>query len=209
MTTKRIDATISSYSYFHQIGNKDRELSVSIFTTANGKRTATEQLSMEMYSDQIETTQRFNEWLLNFVKSNGEFKTYSKEMVLDMIRMIGVDDEALIYDMYTKLDMSRSTDVAQYFKLINNQNQQQTLFEMLDSSIVPYDKEPIVFKNPANTKQFKFAKGVYPMSPLNYGGTYSIRLFEAPKDTTHFKHVRTFTNNDELYRYIFQNDLTF
>ena len=209
MPITKIDPTISSYSYFHHLGNKNNEISISIFKTADGERTATEQLLLEMYCNQVEKTQKFNKWLLEFVKENGIFDQQPKPFVLDMIKMIGVDDETYIYDLYTQLDMSKSEDVAQYFKLINIKTPNQTLFEMLDTSIVSLNKKPIIFKNPSDTKRFKFANGTYPMNPANNGGTYIIHLFAAPKDSNHFSEIKAFTNNDDLYNYIAQNDLTF
>lgn len=209
MTFSKIDPRISSYSYLHKVGDKNTELNVSFFKTNNQHRTATEQLLLEIYNNSVKPTETFNSWLLSFVKENSEANDGPTRMISDMIRMIGVKDTDLIFDMYTKLEMSRSEDIIQYFKLINQQNQKQTLFEMLDSSILSHNQAPILFKNPSDTKRFKFAKGIYPMSMSNYGGTYIIHLYEAPKGALDFKHVMSFDNNDDVYNYIEQYDLTF
>lgn len=209
MTFSKIDPRISSYSYLHKIGDKDTELSVSFFKTNDQHRTATEQLLLEIYNNSIKPTETFNSWLLSFVKENSEANDGPTRMISDMIRMIGVKDTDLIFDMYTKLEMSRSEDIVQYFKLINQQNHQPTLFEMLDSSILSHGQTPIVFKNPSDTKRFKFAKGTYPMNISNHGGTYIIHLYETPKGALDFKHVMSFDNNDDVYNYIQQYDLTF
>ena len=209
MTFSKIDPRISSYSYLHKIGDKDTELSVSFFKTNDGEQTASDQLLSELYNNRIKSTDKFNTWLKSFIKDNNASIDYPEEMISDMVRMIGIDDNDLILDMYAKLDMSKSEDVAQYLKLINQQNQKQTLFEMLDSSILSHDQAPIIFKNPSDTKRFKFAKGTYPMSTSNYGGTYIIHLYEAPKGGLDFKHVMSFDNNDDVYNYIAQYNLTF
>jgi len=209
MTFSKIDPRISSYAYLHKIGDKDTELSVTFFKTDDGKQTASDQLLSELYNNRIKPTDTFNAWLTSFIKDNNAAIDYPKEMILDMIKMIGVDEDDLILDMYTQLDMSKSEDVARYLKLINRQNHQPTLFEMLDSDRLSYHEAPIMFKNPSDTKRFKFAKGTYPMSMSNQGGTYSIHLYATPKDNSNFKRVASFSSNDAVYDYIEQNNLTF
>jgi len=209
MTFSKIDTRISSYAYLHKIGDKDTELSVTFFKTDDGKQTASDQLLSELYNNRIKPTDTFNAWLTSFIKDNNAAIDYPKEMILDMIKMIGVDEDDLILDMYTQLDMSKSEDVARYLKLINRQNHQPTLFEMLDSDRLLYHEAPIMFKNPSDTKRFKFAKGTYPMSMSNQGGTYSIHLYATPKDNSNFKRVASFSSNDAVYDYIEQNNLTF
>lgn len=209
MTFSKIDPRISSYRYLHKIGDKDTELSVSFFKTNDGEQTASDQLLSELYNNRIKSTDKFNTWLKSFIKDNNASIDYPQEMISDMVRMIGIDNNDLILDMYTKLDMSKSEDVARYLKLINRQNHQPTLFEMLDSSILSPDQTPILFKNPSDTKRFKFAKGTYPMSMSNYGGTYIIHLYEAPKDNSNFKHIASFSSNNSVYEYIEQYNLTF
>lgn len=209
MTFSKIDPRISSYSYLHKIGDKDTELSVSFFKTNDGERTASDQLLSELYNNRIKSTDKFNTWLKSFIKDNNASIDYPKEMISDMVRMIGIDDNDLILDMYAKLDMSKSEDVARYLKLINQQNHQPTLFEMLDSDRLSYHETPIMFKNPSDTKRFKFAKGMYPMNMSNHGGTYIIHLYEALKGALDFKHVMSFDNNDDVYNYIAQYDLIF
>jgi len=209
MTFSKIDPRISSYSYLHKIGDKDTELSITFFKTDDGKQTASDQLLSELYNNRIKPTDTFNAWLTSFIKDNNAAIDYPKEMILDMIKMIGVDEDDLILDMYTQLDMSKSEDVARYLKLINRQNHQPTLFEMLDSNRLSYHEAPIMFKNPSDTKRFKFAKGTYPMSMSNQGGTYSIHLYATSKDNSNFKRVASFSSNDAVYDYIEQNNLTF
>jgi len=209
MTFSKIDPRISSYAYLHKIGDKDTELSVTFFKTDDGKQTASDQLLSELYNNRIKPTDTFNAWLTSFIKDNNAAIDYPKEMILDMIKMIGVDEDDLILDMYTQLDMSKSEDVARYLKLINRQNHQPTLFEMLDSNRLSYHEAPIMFKNPSDTKRFKFAKGTYPMSMSNQGGTYSIHLYATSKDNSNFKRVASFSSNDAVYDYIEQNNLTF
>lgn len=209
MTFSKIDPRIPSYSYLHKIGDKDTELSVSSFKANDGEQTASEQLLSELYNNRIKPTDTFNAWLTSFIKNNNASIDYPKEMISDMISMIGVNKDDLILDMYTKLDMSKSEDVARYLRLINRQSHQPTLFEMLDSDRLSYHEAPIMFKNPSDTKRFKFAKGTYPMSMSSQGGTYIIHLYEAPKGNSNFKHVASFLSNDAVYDYIEQNDLTF
>jgi len=209
MTFSKIDPRISSYAYLHKIGDKDTELSVTFFKTDDGKQTASDQLLSELYNNRIKPTDTFNAWLTSFIKDNNAAIDYPKEMILDMIKMIGVDEDDLILDMYTQLDMSKSEDVARYLKLINRQNHQPTLFEMLDSDRLSYHEAPIMFKNPSDTKRFKFAKGTYPMSMSNQGGTYSIHLYATSKDNSNFKRVASFSSNDAVYDYIEHNNLTF
>lgn len=209
MTFSKIDPRISSYSYLHKIGDKDTELSVSFFKTNDGEQTASDQLLSELYNNRIKPTDTFNTWLTSFIKNNNASIDYPKEMISDMIRMIGVNKDDLILDMYTKLDMSKSEDVARYLKLINQQSHQPTLFEMLDSDRLSYHEAPIMFKNPSDTKRFKFAKGTYPMSMSSQGGTYIIHLYEAPKGNSHFKHIASFLSNNSVYEYIEQYNLTF
>lgn len=209
MTFSKINPRISSYAYLHKIGDKDTELSVTFFKTDDGKQTASDQLLSELYNNHIKPTDTFNAWLTSFIKDNNAAIDYPKEMILDMIKMIGVDEDDLILDMYTQLDMSKSEDVARYLKLINRQNHQPTLFEMLDSDRLLYHEAPIMFKNPSDTKRFKFAKGTYPMSMSNQGGTYSINLYATSKDNSNFKRVASFSSNDAVYDYIEQNNLTF
>lgn len=214
MTFSKIDPRISSYNYLHKIGDKDTELSITFFKTDDGKQTASDQLLSELYNNRIKPTDTFNGWLLSFIKENSQANNYfvydyPERMISEMIRMIGVDEDDLILDMYTQLNMSKSEDVARYLKLINRQNHQPTLFEMLDSDRLSYHEAPIMFKNPSDTKRFKFAKGTYPMSMSNQGGTYIIHLYEAPKGDSKFKHVASFLSNDAVYDYIEQNNLTF
>ena len=203
MTFSKINPRISSYSYLHKIGDKDTELSVSFFKTNDGEQTASDQLLSEVYNNRIKPTDTFNAWLTSFIKNNNTSIDYPKEMISDMIRMIGVDKND------TKLDMSKSEDVARYLKLINQQSHQPTLFEMLDSDRLSYHEAPIMFKNPSDTKRLKFAKGTYPMSMSSQGGTYIIHLYEAPKGNSHFKHIASFLSNNSVYEYIEQYNLTF
>lgn len=200
-----LNPLVQTYYYIHLPGKKDYALNLDLFE--NDKGTATNQILNDFQNDLIADTDTLYDYLQEFVKTPSFKNALVYEDFDSIFKNYMFDKNTYLLDIIDILDLSHSYDLVQYLKLISKYQRVQTLFESLDYS----KHKDIIFTNPSRTNQYMFAHGVYPANMSSMGGTYSISLYEKQYNNSNknSRLIKQFTNNSDLYEYIYQYNLTF
>lgn len=202
-----IDASLKKFEYIHPSGDQSRVVSFTILDHDSETKSIETTLLDDIHNGHISNQTLIFDWLMTHVKANQPIYPLN-QLIKDFLVYSNIDENELILNIFTSLDLSHPNDLVTYLKICHNIK--VTLFEQLDVKRTHYGHQELTFSNPAKSMQYKFGNAVVPTWSTNYGGSYFINLYELPYGASNkaSKLIKKFDNNLDVYDYIINHQLT-